>query len=260
MQNSLRLQITEILCHPVITMLSMSITTLKRFLQYRTASVWIIQCYKASLIPHWLINPLFAIAGFLGGGEKKVPSTLYQDGKYYQFESKKKATMAYYNQLDDPNIDPAAGWNMVRVKLALPEALVTFAPNDVFNSFTGFKAPRFIESGKKTFGKKEFNYDKYSTTYNNMNGQPMYKKNFYMLYDLEKGELQSIKVMVRVGNEEEREADEIKNIKITGELPEKITDIPEGCKVYAVGLGDINDLVQRPVLVENYSKKETEAK
>ncbi|WP_443682819.1 hypothetical protein, partial [Phascolarctobacterium succinatutens] len=73
------------------------------------------------------INPLFAIAGFLGGGEKKVPSTLYQDGKYYQFESKKKATMAYYNQLDDPNIDPAAGWNMVRVKLALPEALVTFA-------------------------------------------------------------------------------------------------------------------------------------
>lgn len=206
------------------------------------------------------INPLFAIAGFLGGGEKKVPSTLYQDGKYYQFESKKKATMAYYNQLDDPNIDPAAGWNMVRVKLALPEALVTFAPNDVFNSFTGFKAPRFIESGKKTFGKKEFNYDKYSTTYNNMNGQPMYKKNFYMLYDLEKGELQSIKVMVRVGNEEECEADEIKNIKITGELPEKITDIPEGCKVYAVGLGDINDLVQRPVLVENYSKKETEAK
>lgn len=93
-----------------------------------------------------------------------------------------------------------------------------------------------------------------------MNGQPMYKKNFYMLYDLEKGELQSIKVMVRVGNEEEREADEIKNIKITGELPEKITDIPEGCKVYAVGLGDINDLVQRPVLIENYSKKETEAK
>ena len=37
-------------------------------------------------------------------------------------------------------------------------------------------------------------------------------------------------------------------------------NIPEGCKVYAVGLGDINDLVQRPVLVENYSKKETEAK
>ena len=131
------------------------------------------------------INPLFAIAGFLGGGEKKVPSTLYQDGKYYQFESKKKATMAYYNQLDDPNIDPAAGWNMVRVKLALSEALVTFAPNDVFNSFTGFKAPRFIESDKKTFGKKEFNYDKYSTTYNNMNGQPMYKKNFYMLYDFD---------------------------------------------------------------------------
>ena len=168
--------------------------------------------------------------------------------------------MAYYNQLDDPNIDPAAGWNMVRVKLALPEALVTFAPNDVFNSFTGFKAPRFIESGKKTFGKKEFNYDKYSTTYNNMNGQPMYKKNFYMLYDLEKGELQNIKVMIRVGNEEEVEAEEIKNIKITGELPEKITDIPEGCKVYAVGLGDINDLTQRPVLVEDYSKKEAEAK
>lgn len=202
------------------------------------------------------INPLFAVAGLLGGGEKRVPSTLYQDGKYYQFESKKKATMAFYNQLDDPNIDPAAGWNMVRVKLALPEALVTFAPNDIFNSFTGYKAAKFIESGKKTICKKEYNYDKYSTTFNNLNGQPMYKKNFYMFYDLERGELQRIKCKVRIGNEEEQEVEEMKNIKITGELPEKITDIPEGCKVYAVGLGDINDLMQKPVLVENYSKKE----
>ena len=121
---------------------------------------------------------------------------------------------------------------------------------------TSEKPDEINASSKFASTNQEYNYDKYSTTFNNLNGQPMYKKNFYMFYDLEKGELQRIQCKVRIGNEEEQEVEEMKNIKITGELPEKITDIPEGCKVYAVGLGDINDLMQKPVLVENYSKKE----
>lgn len=60
--------------------------------------------HNSALAVLGFINPLFAVAGFLGGSEKKVASILYQDGKYYQFESKKKVTMAYYKQLDNPNI------------------------------------------------------------------------------------------------------------------------------------------------------------
>lgn len=126
-----------------------------------------------------LINPVFAVAGLLGGGDKKNPSALYQDGKYYQFESKKKATMVWYNQLYDENLDPSLGWNSVQQKLSLPHELVTFAPNDIFNTFSGFTAPRFIESGKKVVDKKEYNYDKYSISYNNRAGGVLYKKNFF---------------------------------------------------------------------------------
>lgn len=206
------------------------------------------------------INPLFALAGLFSGGDKKNPSALYQDGKYYQFEGKKKATMVWYNQLNDENLDPSMGWSNVQQKLSLPHELVTFSPNDIFNSFSGYTAPRFIESGKKTIDKDEYNYDKYSIIYNNRSGNVLYKKNFYLYYDLEKGELHHIDTFTRIGaNGKEVPSGTLTNIVITGELPEKALEIPEGCKVYAAGTGDINDLLQKPVLVENYSKKDAEA-
>ena len=40
--------------------------------------------------------------------------------------------------------------------------------------------------------------------------------------------------------------------KITSEVPVEMFNIPQGCKVYAVGIGDMNDLIEQPVLVEEY--------
>ena len=43
--------------------------------------------------------------------------------------------------------------------------------------------------------------------------------------------------------------------KITQELPENALKIPDGCKVYAAGIGDMDDLLDKQVLVEDYGKK-----
>lgn len=205
-------------------------------------------------------NPLLAAIPFVGlasmfiKSDKKEPSALYMDGKYYQFQGKKKATMAYYNQLDDENIDPKEAWNSVRYRLALPEELVLFAPNDVFNSFTNFKSPRYIGSGQTKGAKVVLDYDKYSSTVQSKTGGVLFEKLFYMYY--KDGELTSIKTFAKTPGNEEVPINTMKVKKITQEMPEGALTIPKGCKVYAAGIGDMNDLLDQPVLVEDYSEKE----
>ena len=200
--------------------------------------------------------PIIGLASMFVKSDKKEPSALYMDGKYYQFQGKKKATMAYYNQLDDENLDPKEAWSSVRYRLALPEELVVFAPNDVFNSFTNFKAPKFIGSGQTKGAKVVLDYDKYSLTVPNKGGGVLFEKLFYMYY--KEGELQSIKTFAKTNGNEEIPINTMKVKKITQELPENALTIPKGCKVYAAGIGDMNDLLEQPVLVEDYSVKEQE--
>ena len=197
-----------------------------------------------------LINPLFAIGALLGGGSKN-PTAYYEDGKYYQFSGKKKAMLATEQQLDDPNIDPTEGWGAVKYNLALPEELAVFAPNDMFYQATnGAGQPAFVESGTTVVKDKTLIYDKYSYSVKSMTGKELYAKNFYMYY--KEGELDKIMTYVsyRGGQEELIRVVEIK--EITDVLPENALKMPEGCKVYAVGLGDMNDLLDQPVQVETY--------
>lgn len=197
--------------------------------------------------------PIIGLASFFIKSDTKEPSALYADGKYYQFQGKKKAIMAYYNQLDDENLDPNEGWSSVRYRLALPEELVAFAPNDVFNSFTEFKAPSYVGSGKTADDKAPLDYDKYSFSVKNKAGGVLFDKIFYMYY--KDGELQTIKTYVKSGNGGEELINTMKVKKITQELPENALKIPDGCKVYAAGIGDMDDLLDKQVLVEDYSKK-----
>lgn len=198
--------------------------------------------------------PVIGLASFFIKNDKKEPSSLYMDGKYYQFQGKKKAVMAYYNQLDDENLDPKEAWSSIRYRLALPEELVLFAPNDVFNSFTNFKAPRYVESGQTKGTKVVLDYDKYSSIVRNKVGGVLFEKLFYMYY--KEGELKSIKTFVKTNANEEVLVNTMKVKKITQEMPENALQIPKGCKVYAAGIGDMNDLLEQPVLVEDYSEKE----
>ena len=70
------------------------------------------------------------------------------------------------------------------------------------------------------------------------------------------GNLQNIKTFIKMPGSDETLLNTMKVKKITRELPEGALQIPKGCKVYAVGIGDMNDLLEQPVLVEDYSEKE----
>lgn len=197
-----------------------------------------------------LINPLLAI-GSMFGGSSKAPTVYYEDGKYYQFEGKKKALLATEQQLNDPNIDPSEGWGAVKYNLALPEELAVFAPNDMFyQKINGATQPTFVESGTIMDGKKEIAFDKYSSSVKSMTGKELYAKSFYMYYA--EGELKEIKsyISYQGGKEELIRTVEVKTI--TDVLPENILKIPEGCKVYSVGLGDMSDLIEQPAQLEAY--------
>lgn len=198
-----------------------------------------------------LINPILAIGSLFAKNTSKVPTAYYENGKFYQFEGKKKAFMATEQQLNDINIDPNEGWSSIKSRLALPPELAVFAPNDKFFEATnGATAPKFLESGSKVVGKKEFQFDKYIYDVKGQTGKNLYGMAYYMYY--EKGELKEIEsYLTKLGQPDELlQTIEVK--KITGELPENVLKIPEGCKVYAAGLGDMNDLIDQPVQIETY--------
>lgn len=209
---------------------------------------------NSALFALGFINPLFAVAGLFGGGDKKIPSTYYQEGKFYQFESKKEAKMALWNQLNDPNLDPLEGWNTVKQKLALPEEFTIFASNDMFaERLNGETTPVFVESGNASIKKKEYIYDKYTSTVKSKSGSILFSKNYFFYYL--QGELKFIKTSLFDSMNGERIVNDIEIKKLTQEIPDNIIKIPSGCKVYAAGIGDMDDLLDKKVLVEDYTEK-----
>lgn len=194
----------------------------------------------------------------LGGFKKGVPSAFYMNGKYYQVAEENRAYMAQEGQLRHENLDPQKGWSTVQVRLALPPELAVFAPKDPFNKYTDFKETVFVSSGKKNvkLKKKEvaFVYDKYVSQHRNTEGDIFYKKNYYMLYDA-KGILRAVETCLeKDGQESSLQIMEIKDISTSVTDMEK--NLPTGYLVYAAGMGDMNDLVNRNVVVEDYRKME----
>lgn len=201
-----------------------------------------------------VINPVLALGAFIKT-QDKVPTALYQHGKFYQFLSKKKAIMAIWSQLNDPNLDPNEGWNTVKQRLALPEELAIFAPNDEYNQHvTGEMPAKLIESGEALVNGKPQIFDKYLVTVKNRKGKIVVEKTYFFYYV--KGELDTVKSFIQVANDIERPYRTFKLKKISAEIPEKALKIPNGCKVYAAGVGNMDDLIDSPALVEDYTVKE----
>lgn len=193
---------------------------------------------------------LKGFAAMFGGGKKDYPDTLYRQGKYYKFETKKKATMAAWNQISDPNIDPTGGWNTVQYSLAVPDE---FAPVCAYDAYrpqsSAMGTVGFVGSMKRTIAKKEYDCDKYVLPLRSKTGNALAEINYYYCY--ENGKLSYIeKVILNKGQEYSNIKVKIKNI--TNVPPAEVFNIPKGCKVYAVGTGDMNDLINKPVLVEEY--------
>ena len=195
--------------------------------------------------------PVIGLAGMFIKETKKDPTALYQDNKYYQFIGKKEARVATPTELQDENLDPSEAWSSVPLRLALPEGLVVLAPNDPFNKIANYSVPAFVESGTITDGKNTFDYDTYKSPITGATGNVLADKIFYLYYDNKNGDLKRVITRFKEpGSSMEQTITELKIRKITKELPENALKMPGGTKVYAAGLGDMDDLLDRNVLVE----------
>jgi len=198
---------------------------------------------------------------FAKGSLKLMPEVYYDSNNYYQFVDKKKVLRASPEEMKDPYINPNQEWNTIPLRVNLPEE---------FGMFTGDKDIKFVESGEKIVDEKKgtkFTFDKYVKNIRNVNGANIAKKIYVVYYD-DKNELASISTLSVYINEDagqifandedkkfEEQIYDIQKIKInkfTSELPNKIMDFPAGCKVYGPGLGDMNELLEMPPLLEEY--------
>lgn len=203
-----------------------------------------------------VLNP-FKVLSKLAANDKRNPSAFYEYGKFYQFTGKKTARMAIWNQLNDPNIDPAENWNTVKQKLSLPEELAILGNRDEYNEnifINGSTVPTFEESGVAVVNGKEMEYDKYVSAIKSKTGKVIMDKSFFFYYA--NGELKNIKTFIKPYNGLEMISQTIVLKKLTKEIPEDALVMPVGTKVYAAGIGDMDDLLNTPALVEDYSRKE----
>ena len=197
---------------------------------------------------------------FAKGSLKLMPEIFYDTNNYYQFVTKKKILRASEEELHDPYLDPYQEWITAPLRIVLPEE---------FGMFTGDEEIKFIESGTipSEDGKKEFAFDKYLKVIKNINGENLAKKVYMVCYD-EKSEPVRILTLTLDWAEDagtifaeevlKKPADRIYDMqqitirKFTGELPEKIMAFPNGSKVYGPGLGNMDELLDAPPLLEEH--------
>lgn len=179
----------------------------------------------------------------------------------------KEAHVCPATRINDPQLDPTEGWSIVRNILELPDALTVFTDDDSYQVRKGYMkinpvvlgeiafsaayrdynmpprtSPAFVESRKVTLEKKEYDCDRYVADIKTAGGTVAAQILYDVLYDGE-GKLSQIRrYFSRNGKEESLGTMEI--WKLTAELPEDaffISDKPT--KVYAAGMGDVNDFL-----------------
>ncbi|MBQ9478517.1 MAG: hypothetical protein IJU71_03100 [Selenomonadaceae bacterium] len=193
--------------------------------------------------PTWVkaCNPLAAL---FGNRTSRYPTVLHKDGKYYQFLENDKAIELDEDKLGDENLNPREGWNGVRRKLALPFELSVFCPDDPYSSVSSaLGTPTFVNSYKKTVGKKEFDCDRYRAEVKSLSGDDTAQLVYDMIYDQGR--------MIEADLAIERDGVEYPINKI---LIKTLTEkAPKGgkfkigrkTKLHAAGMGDYNDLLEQ---------------
>ena len=192
----------------------------------------------------WL-NPLGAI---FGGGESKNPEVLYKDGKYYHFIAKDKVNICAAKDIDNENINPRSGWNKIPQKLALPDELAVFFWKDPFRlKSSAIAAPTIMNSFKKDVDGKDYDCDRYTCDVKTANNKISAVLVYEMVYDAA-GELFRVESHIfRNGRSYPINVLEIK--KIQENIPDGVFKIAKNTKVYSAGMGDIDDLLERPKFI-----------
>lgn len=196
---------------------------------------------------------------FAKGSLKLMPEVFYDSKNYYQFVSKKKILKATPEELQDPYLDPSQEWSTVPKRIVLPEE---------FCMFTGDSEINFVGSGTiLDADKKQISFDKYFKAIRNVHGANLAKRVYLVCYD-EKNEPIKILTLTIDWNEDAGEIletelpkkpgeriydiQEIRIRKFTGELPKNVTTFSAGSKVYAPDVGNMDELLDAPPMLEEY--------
>ena len=202
------------------------------------------------------------VVGMLAKGSLALtPEVFYESNNYYQFVEKKKILKATKAEMDDPYINPREDWGSLSLRIKLPEE---------FGMFNGDDSIKFAESDTKVIDNKKnlkISFDKYFKVIKSVTGENIAKKVYFVFYD-EKGELDKISSLtvdwdvdagtVFTSNENKKPEQQDYTIqtitikKLTKELPKDVMVFPKGCKVYGPGLGNMNELLDQPPLLEEH--------
>ena len=190
-----------------------------------------------------MLNPL----GMLFGGEDKNPEVMYKDGNFYHFVEKDKANFCAEKNLREENLDPRQGWNKISQKLALPDELAIFFWKDKFRWTTPtIVEPTFQKSFRKNLDGKEYDCDRYTCEMKTAAGGDVAQLIYDAIY--KDNELCRVESYIsRNGNDYPLNVLQIK--KIQSEIPKGAFKIYKNTKLYAAGIGDINDLLEKPIQV-----------
>lgn len=206
-----------------------------------------------------ILNPLGAL---FGPGPDKRPEVMYLDGKFYQLKynlaNKKDMIMLNESQLDDENLDPSEGWSNIKNTLSLPSEIAVLAWDDRFRPKTAaVQRPVFTGSGKKSDKNKEYACDTYTSKIVNRAGGAVGEAVYRLMYD-DAGNLFKIEaVTVRDGKEYRTNTLKIK--KLEPSLPDGVFHIKKNTKVFAAGVGDMDDLLRKSVQVETLNESKGDA-
>lgn len=188
-----------------------------------------------------ILNPL---ATLFEGGFSKYPDFMYYKDKYYKFSEKESAVMVRVDQLNDENLNPGEGWALIDKELALPDELAVFNWNERHHKVSeNISAPVFASTSKKVIDGKEYNCDRYESEVKNAAAGT---KIIFDMYYNEKGELAVIQSEI-FANNREYQINKLSVKKILREIPKDAMALDLKAKIYAAGIGDMNDLLENPV-------------
>ena len=191
-----------------------------------------------------VLNPLGAL--FLSGNTK-YPDFMYTNGKYYKFAEKDQVTMIEEDRIDEENLNPKEGWSTINKTLSLPDELAVFNWSDKYHKVSkAISEPIFANSMNKVVDGTNYECDRYESIVKSASGRKDATIVFDMLYS--KGELAMVQSAI-FANGKEYEVNKLIIKKISRNVPENDFKVYEKAKVYAAGIGDMNDLLEIPVLI-----------
>ncbi len=191
-----------------------------------------------------VLNPL---GNFFATEYEKYPEFMSTGGKFYKFLEKDFALMASEEQLDDKNLNPVEGWGMIYQSLSLPNELAIFNWHDKFHKVpAALSEPVFIESAKKIIGGKEYDCDRYESKITTAAGGDSATIIFDMCYL--NGEL-ALAQSALLTNGNEYEINRLVVKKILPSVPSGDFKLNGKEKIYAAGVGDMDDLLENPKFI-----------